>query len=254
MIVFNQKTQYNNLIANGFEKFPNFRDLSILAKEWFFVEKMDTTEIKTRLIAFCAEKSPNFKEEPVREIVDKVIKKLENTEKYTELPEKLVFYREEKEELLKITNKECRKLIFIFCCLSKLKKSDGIYLNSQSAIKLSDIFDLCKIKKSKIQQEPYLNKLYKEGLLSVDLKPLLKYHPTCLKNDGEVAFEFEPSENMINELLKLDEKNIKKCIRCGKEVLKGSNRTKYCKECYRRVRLERKYEKRRQERQNKALV
>lgn len=254
MIVFNQKTQYDNLMENGFEKFPNFRDLSILAKEWLFVEKMSIDEIRGRLIEFCVEKSPKFKEETIREIVSKVIKKLESTEVYTELPEKLVFYKEEKDAILNIPNKEWQKIIFIFCCLSKLKKSDGIYLNSQSAIKLSDIFDLCKIKKAKSQQEIYLYNLNKANLLTVDLKPLLKYHPTCLKSEGEVAFEFEPSANMINELLKLDEKNIKKCVRCGKEVLKGSNRTKYCKECYRRVRLDRKYEKRRQERQNKALV
>ena len=238
MIVFNQKTQYDNLINNGFEKFPNFRDLTILAKEWFFIEKLDEKTIKSRLFSFCIEKVTTFDEESLKNLIQKVMKKLKKTEKYTEIPEKLTFFKEEVDKINNIKDKEWQKIIFIFCCLSKLRKSDGIYLNSQNSMKLSDIFDLCKLKKTKKQQETYLYELNKANLLTVDLKPLLKYHPTCLRKEGEISLEITPSCEMISELLKINDTPIIKCLKCGKDVFKTNNRIKYCPECAKQIHIE----------------
>lgn len=242
MIVFNQKMQFDNLIKNGFEKYPNFRDLTILAKEWFFIDKLDEKSIKSQLFSFCVEKVTTFNEENIRKLIQKVMKKLKVTDKYTEIPEKLTFFKEEVEQISKIINKEWQKIIFIFCCLSKLRKSDGIYLNSQNSMKLSDIFDLCGIKKTKKEQEFYLYELNKANLLTVDLKPLLKYHPVCLRKEGEIALEITPSCDMISELLKINGTPIIKCLRCGKEVFKTNNRVKYCPECARIIHIEKTME------------
>lgn len=231
MIIFNQHEQYENLIKNGFEKYPNFRDLMILAKEWKFVENMEPKDIKTRLIGFCNSKVDNFDEAKSQELIKNVIEKLKKTQNYTELPLKLVFFKGELDQILQVVNKEWRKIIFIFCCLCKLKRSNGIYLNSSNTIKLSDIFDLCGIKKTKKAQEHTLFELNKAGYLDVSLKPLLKYTPFCLLEDGEVDFEVEPSPNLILELQKRDNPTYLTCEKCGKSFLKTSNRAKYCKEC-----------------------
>ncbi len=114
MIIFNQHEQYENLIKNGFEKYPNFRDLMILAKEWKFVENMEPKDIKTRLIGFCNSKVDNFDEAKSQELIKNVIEKLKKTQNYTELPLKLVFFKGELDQILQVVNKEWRKIIFIF--------------------------------------------------------------------------------------------------------------------------------------------
>lgn len=246
MIIFNQRAQYENLIKNGFEKYPNFRDLMIIAKELKFVKKMEQMAIKKEIIAFCKSKIPDFDANNYKSLINKVMNKIKITENYTEIPEKLTFFKEEISSIADIPNEEYQKLIFIFCCLSKLKKSDGIYLNSGNSIKLSDIFDLSKIKKTKKEQEKYLFKLKKEGLLTVDLRPLLKFHPTLLKMSGEVALEIVPSSEIISELCKFTGKPKTICQCCGKEIYKMSNRTKYCPECARRIHIEKTNSKKKQ--------
>lgn len=238
MIIFSQRKQYENLIKNGFEKYPNFRDLMILAKEWFFVERFDKKDIKDRLNYFCKEKIDNFDELKSINLIEKVMNKLDCVQNYTELPEKLIFYKGEIDEILKINNKDWQKLIYIFCCLSKLKRSDGIYLNSNNSMKLCDIFELAQVKLSKSKQDLILYKLYKEGFLSVDLRPLLKYHPSCLKYGGEIDFEIYPSKDLILELQKRNGTILIKCERCGKLVPKTNNRMKYCKECSKKINIE----------------
>lgn len=238
MIIFNQKQQYDNLIKNGFEKYPNFRDLMILAKEWFFVEKIDKNDIKNKLNQFCKEKFEYYDEYKSTDLIKKVINKLDETQNYTELPEKLIFYKTEIDDILKIKNKDLQKLIYIFCCLSKLKKSDGIYLNSNNSMKLCDIFELAQVKLAKNKQELVLYDLYKNGFLNVDLRPLLKYHPSCLKFGGEIDFEITPSEDLILELQNRNGTILIKCERCGKLVPKTNNRMKYCKECSKKINIE----------------
>jgi hypothetical protein len=231
MIIFNQKKQYDNLIKNGFEKYPNFRDLMILAKEWFFIEKFDKNDIKNKLNEFCKEKFEHYDEYKSINLIKKVINKLGETQNYTELPEKLTFYKEEIDEILKIKNKNWQKLIYIFCCLSKLKKSDGIYLNANNSMKLCDVFELAQVKLSKNKQDLVLNDLYNAGFLSVDLRPLLKYHPLCLKTEGNILFEIESSSNLLSEFIKLNGTPTIKCLICGKVIEKKKNNQKYCPEC-----------------------
>ena len=242
MIVYNQREQYNNLIANGFEKWPNFRDLMIIAKELKFKEELDFDEISYRLITFCEQKSPNFDAKIRDELVKKVIERLKKTENYTELPEKIAFFKDECEEIRKIGNKDWQKLIYIFCCLSKLKKSDGIYLNSSNSMKLSDIFNLANIKTPQKRQEYVLYEMRKANLLSVDLKPMLKFHPLCLKSEGEIQLEFSPSANMLEYLYHFNGSPTFNCQICGKLVVRTNNRGKYCKECGNRLKEEKAHE------------
>lgn len=235
MIVFNQCEQYKNLVKNGFEKWPNFRDLMIIGKELKFKENKDYSNIYAELNNFCRQKCPDFDANICNNLVKRCVEKLKKTENYTELPEKIAFYEDECEEIVKITNKDWQKLIFVFCCLSKLKKSDGIYLNSSNSMKLSDVFSLANVKLAQKYQELELHKMKNAGLITVDLKPLLKFHPKCLKNDGILKIEFEPCSNMLEKLYEFNGTPRFNCQICGKVVIRTNNRGKYCKECALRV-------------------
>lgn len=248
MIIFSQSEQCKNLRENGFEKWPNFRDLMILAKELKFKEEYKPSDIETWLVDFCAEKSPNFSREICKNLVEKCINKLKTTENYTELPEKIAFFKEECEEIAKIQDAKQQKLIFILCCLSKLKKSDGIYLNSSNSMKLSDVFELSNVKIAQKNQEVMFHELKEKGLLTVDLRPLLKIHPTCLKMDGEIQIEFEPNAEMLKNLFTFNGCPTFVCERCGKVSPKVSNRCKYCAECAAHIRKEKLTQQQRERR------
>ena len=223
-------------MANGFEKWPNFRDLMIIAKELKFKQMLGENEILAELLHFCSEKSENFSESVCNIIAKKCVDRLKDTENYTELPEKIAFYQEECAELAKITNKKWQKLVYILCCLSKLKKNDGIYLNSSNSIKLSDVFQLADVKMAKKDQEMELHKMKEAGLISVDMKPMCKFHPSCLRIEGTLVAEFEPSAKMLKELYNFNGSPMFACERCGKMSPKTNNRCHFCKECAAEIR------------------
>lgn len=242
MIVFSQCEQYQNLIKNGFEKWPNARDLMIIAKEWYFMQKKGYSEISRDLWSFCAEKSPLVDEKITKNLIKKCVEKLKKCQNYTELPEKIVFFEEECEKISQIKNKEWQKIIFILCCLSKLKRDDGLYLNSSNTIKISDIFELANIKIPIKNQEIYFHNLKNENLLKVDLKPLLKIHPFCLLKEGKEKISLCPSEKMLEYLYTFNGTPTFQCCLCGETALKTNNRAKYCKSCAEKVHQQKKNE------------
>lgn len=248
MIIYSQKVQYENLVANGFEKWPNFRDLMIIAKELKFKQMLDENAIASYLLQFCAEKSEGTSEEVCKNLVGKCIERLKITENYTELPEKIAFFSEECVEISKITNKRWQKLVYILCCLSKLKKSDGIYLNSSNSMKLSDVFELADIKMPKKDQEMELHKMKEAGLISVDMKPMCKFHPSCLRLEGSLVAEFEPSSKMLKELYNFNGSPMFACEKCGKMSPKTNNRCHFCKECAAEIRRNKLTEQQRERR------
>ena len=97
-------------------------------------------------------------------------------------------------------------------------------------------------------QETTFHELKEKGLLTVDLRPLLKIHPTCLKMEGETQIEFEPSSEMLKNLFNFNGCPTFVCIKCGKESPKVSNRCKYCAECSAEIRKEKLTQQQRERR------
>ena len=231
-------------MAKGFEKWPNFRDLMIIAKELKFKQNVAQELVYERLISFCNDVCPNFDHVLMQKLAKKCVDRLKTTENYSELPEKIVFYKEEIEEIAKISNKEQQKLVFIMCCLCKFRKNETFYLNSKNSIKLSDVFALAKVKIPQKNQEMKLHELKKAGLISVDMRPILRVHISCLKTSGNKQLEFAPNNEMIENLYTFESVAAYKCKCCGKMVKRTGQNSSYCKECARKVNIQKTIERR----------
>lgn len=233
MIIFDESVQYDNLIKNGFEKYPNKRDLTILGKKWM-LDGATFDEILDKMIVFCKQFNSQFcyaKNENLFLNVIKSLKDIQNGIKSYEFNKKIEFCGEEIEKIKGIPEKNIQKVLFVIACLAKWRKANFIYLNSGSSIKVSDIFNFAHIKSSKRERYKILYELNKRGYIDVALKPLLKvWVPVICENieDKQPQISFTINDDMINEWLKLVNPL---CERCHKPFEKKNNKQKYCKDC-----------------------
>lgn len=239
MLIFNEKTQYDNLIENGFEKYPNKRDLIILCKQWL-KDGEDKINLKNQMVDFCIKWNSQFNYVKNENLLLGVIKKIENIENETnvfQFSTNIVLFDEEIERIKKLENKKLQKIAFVMICLAKWRNANFIYLNSESTIKLKDVFKYAGIKATGIEQELTLNELNSCGFTDIQLRPILKYIIPSIIFEGEIALSFEINENMISNWIKIAYPH---CKRCGCEIIKRSNKQKYCKECAKIVLKEQK--------------
>lgn len=228
MIIFSEKDQYNNLIKNGFKKFVNICDLSILARQ--YNSQGDSREqIKAKLIAFAKKWSPQFNEFKNE---NKILQALDNISKTMLLSGKISFTEAELSKILELNNYNLQKLIFILMCLAKKNGHDYVYLNTDGIYKLSEIYELAEIKADKKTQEYFLYLLQQNGAIFCNLKPLLKYDlPWCDSLTPKIL-EFEPSKDMISIFdIYIGKKFL--CKKCGKLSLSKRKGQVYCGDCKR---------------------
>ena len=239
MLVFDTNKQYNKLICNGFEKYPNRRDLIILCKEWLN-NGTDISQLKQKMIEFCEKWNTQFNyakyEQLFLNVISHIKKEQENGVAF-EFNSNIKIYKKELASIKGFEKLELQKIAFIILCLAKWRNANYIYLNSGSSIKLKDIFTLSNIKCTKKEQMDYLYQLNLLGFIDVQLKPLLKVFIPCMQNDDELEFEFKISDNMINEYI---EHTLPHCEKCGNIFEKKNNKQKYCCECAKIVLREQK--------------
>lgn len=226
-------------MANGFEKYPNKRDLIILCQQWL-KDGFEKNELKEKMLEFCCEWNSQFNYAKNENLLLGVLKKIENLENETPVfrfSTNIVFFKGEIDKIKELNNKNLQKIAFVMVALAKWRNANFIYLNSESTIKLKDVFKYAEIKATGIQQERALHELNSCGFTDVQLKPILKYIMPAILFDGEIALSFEIDDNMIKHWVKIAYPH---CERCGCEIIKQSNKQKYCKECAKIVLKEQK--------------
>jgi hypothetical protein len=228
MLIFNEKDQYKNLLDNGFKKFINIRDLSILAREWYR-QGYDKEHIKNKVIAFCKSKNKDFNEIKYQ---DKIIKALENLDRDI-FPIKIIkFSLNELNNIKKIKDINAQKVLFVLYCLAKWRDKNWLYINCESKTEIKEIFLLANLNLNKKIKLDILNKLYKYNYINILLRPLLKCEINNFDNEiNEPILEFEINNDMILYYDKWIGKKIITCMRCGKLTRVKSNRQKYCDNC-----------------------
>lgn len=234
MIVLNYNEQFENIIKNGFEKFPNHRDMLILAYKWKEQGKTQQS-IKDMLLDFCNKQNNQFCQVKYENTINEILIQIQ--EKQKEIPQNIYFTQNEIDKLNTIDNYNNKKVMFIIMSLIKIKGGDCIYLTSSSTIKQKDIFELANINCSMRNQDLILHELYACGAINVSLKPLLKITSDWISNDCLKKYSFSPNNNLILQYELITGKAIY-CECCGIIVHKQNNKMKYCKDCAKKINIE----------------
>lgn len=236
MLIFNKQKHYEKLMSEGFEKYPNKRDLLILCDIWM-QKGISLSSLKDNIIDFCLKWNSEFNYAKNENLILSVIKEIskDKSEKSFEFNTTIVFYESEINKIKEIKDKNLQKILFIMISLAKWRNANYIYLNSGSSIKLKDIFNLARLKFTGKQQKMALYQLNSAGYTDVQLKPLLKLFIPCIEQEGNEKLSFIISDDMIDEWLDI---TLPHCERCGKPFEKKSNKQKYCKECAKIVKNE----------------
>jgi hypothetical protein len=228
LIIFSEKDQYNNLIKNGFKRFVNVCDLSILARQ-YSLQGNSREQIQQKLITFSKKWSPEFNEFKNE---GKILQALDNITKNAILSNNISFSQLELDKILDLKIYHLQKLIFILMCLAKKDGREYIYLNTEGIYKLSEIFELADIKLNKATQEYYLYLLQQSGAIFCNLKPLLKYDLLWCDSSSPKVLEFEPSNDMISKFdVYIGKKFI--CKKCGRLIVAKRKGLAYCSDCKR---------------------
>ena len=199
MIIFNKKEHFDNLMLNGFEKYPNKRDLIILAKEWHFGDGIIIDDIYGMLVEFCTKWNKEFNAARYENTLIGIIDILKEPQQELKAYDKIKFYKSEVESINNIVGENEKQVLFILMSICKMRKVESIYLNSGTPLKLKEIFELSNVKLTAMKQDLLLGSLYRQKVIDVHIKPLLKCDVLTIDNDGELAFGFIPSELMIDK-------------------------------------------------------
>lgn len=236
MLVLNEQTHFNKLIKNGFEKYPNKRDLLILCNGWMCEKKYSDEELKHKMIEFCKNYNSQFNSTKAETLFLNVLKDIHKEKKF-EFNNHINITKNEVISLKKLDTLKKQKVMFIILSLAKWRNSNYIYLNSGSSIKVSDIFDLAKIKCTKKEQFKLLHELNELGFIDVQLKPILKCMiPICDCEANSVnGIEFDIDDNLI---FYWEDYVLPHCEICGNPFERKSNRQKYCAKCAKVVKNE----------------
>lgn len=239
MLIFDENKQYENLIKNGFAKYPNRRDLKILCRRWL-AEGVRICDLKENIIVFCTRFNSQFNYAKSEAMIVDVLNSLQDhkdTKISFEFCTKIVIYENELDKIKEIKDKNLQKLLFVMVSLAKWRNSNYIYLNSGSSIRVKDIFCLAGVDCTKKEQGMYLYALNNGGYIDTQLRPLLKLMIPWISNEGSEKLSFTISDNMLEEWNKI---TLPHCCRCEKPFERHSSTQKYCKECHDEIEKEHK--------------
>lgn len=230
MLIFDNNLRFQQLNENGFEKYPNKRDLLILCEEWS-KENQDIHFLQQKIIEFCTKWNDQFipaqNESLILSTIKQVQKQITNGKSF-EFNTNVIIYKSEYETIVALKDKQLQKLAFVLVCLAKWRNANYIYINSKSSIKLKDIFELAEIKCSKKEQALMLHRLNSCGFTDVQLKPLLKLFIPSICPVGDVVLEFKIGYNLLQYYKDISYPH---CKRCGNAFERMANNQIYCKEC-----------------------
>lgn len=237
MLIFDNDKHFCNLLENGFEKYPNRRDLVILCKGWLD-NGAKFEELKKKMVDFCKKFNPQFNYAKSEALILRVLDTIREQET-NGIPfvfqKNIKIYRSEMEKISQLPNFKMQKVAFVMISLAKWRNVNFLYFNSLNSLKLKDVFSLAGVKGTGKEQNLYLYELSKRGFCEVQMRPLLKCLYPCVVSDGEIGIEFEISEDLVRNW---ENYALPHCTECGNPFEKRSNSQKYCKNCAKKVKNE----------------
>lgn len=237
MLIFDKEKHFRDLIENGFEKYPNKRDLTCLCEGWLS-GGASVGDLKSLIINFCRRWNSKFNYAKSEGLIFDVLSNFNSSKKNEvsfEFCSLILIYNSEIEIIRAIKGKKYQKLAFAMLCLAKWRNVNYIYLNEGSSIHLKDIFSLVGLKDTIKNMNLCLNELDKQGFIDVQLRPIMKCFIPCVVDNGDIFCEFAINEENIMETL-LSIVGVK-CECCGKFFDRVKNNQKYCKDCGKKMNI-----------------
>ena len=236
MLVLNENTHFKKLNENGFEKYPNKRDLLVLCKGWLQEKEYSDEQLKHKMIEFCKNYNSQFNTSKAEGLFLSVLKDIHKENKF-EFNKHINITINEIKALENLDSFKKQKIMFVILSLAKWRNVNYIYLNNGSSIKVSDIFELAKVKCTKKEQFKILHELNEEGFIDVQLKPILKCMiPICDCDSNSInEIEFDIDDDLI---FHWENYVLPHCEICGNPFERKSNRQKYCAKCAKVVKNE----------------
>lgn len=237
MLVFNNDEHFCKIMENGFEKYPNKRDLMILCEKWL-ENGAEFADLKGKMVEFCIKWNSQFNYAKSENLLLRVLKALEEkqcSENGFKFEKNIKIYQNELDEIQKLPTYKMQKVAFVMICLAKWRNVNFLYFNNQNSLKLKDVFSLANVKCTGKEQNLYLYDLKCADFIDIQMRPLLKCFYPCICDSGEGVIQFEIDENLLRHW---ENYALPHCVKCGKPFEKGSNRQKYCKICAKKVKNE----------------
>ena len=237
MLIFDNDKQFCNLMENGFEKYPNKRDLTILCEKWL-ADGTDFCKIMQKMTDFCKKFNSQFNYAKSENLFLRVLddlKKKETEGAVFKFQKNIKIYRNEIEKISQLPTLKMQKVAFVMVSLAKWRNVNFLYFNSLNSLKLKDVFMLAGVKCTGKEQNLYLYELGKVGFCEMQMRPLLKCVYPCVVSEGEVVIEYAINDNLIENW---ENYALPHCARCGKPFERHSNSQKYCKNCAKIVKNE----------------
>lgn len=234
MLIFNEKEHCRKLLESGFEKFPNKRDLKILCKHWL-EQGTPRKELVAKMVEFCKNFNPHFNYAQNEELLLTIVEDLNKKEPRFSFCNEIKVFENEIWDIQQIADKNLQKIAFVLVALAKWRSANFIYINSASSIKIKDIFTLAGLKKPKKEQLHDLFLLNESGFCDIQLKPLNKLFIPCIQNDGNIKLQFIIDNNLIQNWFDFIGPH---CQVCGKGFEKHNNKQKYCKDCAKKINIQ----------------
>lgn len=220
MVIANEIVYAKNLLNNGFKLSYNkrFKDIFILTKYYKHIE-LDENQTKDKIIEFLNKYDKqfdininNYDREKVSKIVYSVFSK-------TYTMRIIDFIKISNEELVTINTikkRQLRRLLLVFCILSKI-------YNSRLGLRVQ-YNDLCKY--SKIKSLGRLYNLIKqlEKLELVEEVEFSKFNLYVSNSDNDIIIDNFGICKNCGILIQINSPNNKYCFSCAKEIEKHNSR------------------------------
>lgn len=239
-MIFNELEYANKMLKNGFIQDKYLMELKLLAKYYNKKEGLKTNEVKQKLKEFCEKYLPEYNEVLHLELITKAtrygVQKKNNLVVVPSIP----ITKTELEKIKSLNNLDLEKLTFIGLVLSKIyknlskgknNKSKDYYINN-----FRELFKHSKIKVNKQKREKFIEQLCETKLFELTIYCTLKVN--FIDNKSEPQLIIKNFDNFLLEYLKYIGDNVIYCENCKVPLVPSNNKTKYCKDCAKEIKLE----------------
>lgn len=232
MIIFDEKEYVEKLLKCGFQQPYNkrFKDVFILAKYYKYnkYSKKRTIRMLTDyMIKYDNEFEINRGND--NEIIAKIVHNVYSHKYHFRHNESVDITKGEIDKILQLKNKNEKQIAFVLLVLSKLYRSKRIYIQKNDLIELSRVYDnrwYCDEVLTILDRMNYID--IAGGLIEV----------LFIDKESEIIAEINNFDNLTEQLYTILNKynqNETWCIKCGIQIEKTSNRTKYCPKCWKEI-------------------
>lgn len=226
MIVFDEKKYAEKLLRQGYmTKNKNVFELNTLAK-YYFSERQSKEEVKENLIRFCEKHDKHFN-------IDEWYKIINSTVLYAQKG-KLVTGKEvhiteiELEYIKQLEKINEQKVAFVLLVLFKF------YDYKKFEVSIEDLYRLGKLNLNSKTKLEILQSLTSKEMIDITMggKRFVKF----AEKKGMTVIVIRNFDDFIYEYLKyIGIANIINCETCDKAIVVTSNRSKYCRDCWKDV-------------------